>query len=75
MTGPDLKVVAELEEGYELVDIPVCPRCGGEHVLIACRHVKLMTFEADDYTRWVHVEFYRKPTKPSWWSRHRPKKD
>ena len=68
----NLEVVGgvDTEDEYELVDILVCPLCGGDHPLISCRHVKMMTFEYDDITRWTHVEFFRKPDRPSWWSRH-----
>ena len=35
-----------------------CPRCGGNHLLIGCPEVESMTFDFDDFGRWVSVTFF-----------------
>lgn len=44
--------------GGKKEDDAACPRCGGNHFLIACPEVSSICFDFDDYGRWVTVEFF-----------------
>ena len=62
----NLKVVGgvDTDDEYEMVDVLTCPRCGADHYLIQCRHLKKIEWEDDEFSRWTTAEFFKHPAKP-----------